>query len=138
MRRILPALVIATLVSVSACSADSPSPASPAQPAPATAAPVPASTAPVVDVHAVEVCRLVSLDRADPYALMKDGRALKIEKEAEESTDEKIQAKGQEVADRFRNAVLAKGTDDEFSTSAQLVTAGTQLSTICIEAGLDP
>lgn len=137
MRRILTAIALLTLISVSACSGDDPADAADTLPS-APAVTVPAVPSPSVDALAKESCRLLAEASAgDEGALLVAGTVEKIAETADASENTGLRVAGQQLRER-RDAVLDEilaGSGDEAVKKVEMATAAIQMQTVCIEAG---
>lgn len=134
MRRLLTFAALTITLTVSACSDNKPSAA------PSPAAPAVTVSTQAADASGLAACALVAKASAgdtDGTAMTNPSIVLPITQAAAMSTTPAIQQAGEELGARYRDAILAKGTDDEVTMKVQAVTAATELRTACITAGLE-
>lgn len=134
MRRILATAVLLTALTTAACASSKPA----STPAP-SAIPATQALGRADDPSGLAACAMVAKAAAadDGTAMTTPGIVLPIIQAAAKSTTPEVVQAGEELGARYRSAILAKGTDDELSTKIDAVTAGTELRTACIKAGLD-
>lgn len=133
MRRILGTAALIAALSTAGCASSKPT----AAPAPSPALPSSATQAlgrpeDPVGKGACEQVAKVDVNTITDYKVM-----LPIMDAAAKSSTPEVVAAGEELGARYRDAILAKGTDDEITTKIKAVTAATELRTACIKAGLD-
>lgn len=136
------------LVSTAGCSNEPAEPAAAAAvptsaPAPTlTSAPAPVtpSASPAEEVDSDEqgllACKLVA--SATENGTLRDARVVaKISKAAARSDNASIRIAGQLLSDRYDLAKESKGSDDEVSTSLEVMTQAFDMEKTCVENGLD-
>lgn len=130
MRRILATAALLAALSPAACANGKPG----STPAP-SAVPATQSLGRADDPSGQTACQQIA--RVDTDTVTNYKVMLPIIQAAAQSTTPAIVTAGAALGDKYRLAILSKGTDDEVSTKIEAFTAATELRTACITAGLD-